>query len=90
MPEQLTIIVPEHHHDDPTCPHCGEPLGDWLAGIYVESDPAACGGEHRCGQCEGPLYVSVFRPSPVFAVTARGAGENVTWLAGERRRRAPR
>jgi hypothetical protein len=85
MPAQLTITVPADHDDDPECPHCGAQLGDWLAGLYPDSDPAACGGEHRCGECEGPIYVSVYRPSPVFAVSAPATGENVTWLRGARR-----
>jgi hypothetical protein len=89
MTADITITVPFAHSYDPTCPHCGEELGDDLASKYPDSDPDALGGEHRCSSCDGPLYVSIFRPSPVFAVVVPIAEDNVTWLPGSRRRARP-
>lgn len=84
---QVEITIPFAHAYDPTCPHCGEEIGDFLSTRYPESDPEATGGEQRCPECDGPLYISVYRPSPLFAVSVPQEAENVTWLGGARRAR---
>jgi hypothetical protein len=90
MTSQVSITAPFGHHLDPTCPHCGAEIGDFLSTVYPESDPEAVGGERRCPECAGPLYISVYRPSAMFSVAVPQGAENVTWLGGSRRgRRSP-
>jgi hypothetical protein len=86
MTHELAITVPFGHDSDPLCPHCEEPIGDDLVTKYPETDPHSSGGEHHCLQCGGALYISVFRPNPVFAVSVPQP-DNVKWLGGARRRR---
>ena len=81
MTHKIEITVPDQHHSDPTCPHCHEPLGQHLEGVYPESDPHALGGERNCPHCDGRIRVSVYRPQPTFAVAANDWWpENVTHI----------
>jgi hypothetical protein len=68
MTADITITVPFAHSYDPTCPHCGEELGDDLASKYPDSDPDALGGEHRCSSCDGLLPGSRRRARPAGAL----------------------